>query len=202
MATDASTEAQRERWDRRHGEAPDLGQVARVLAENDHLVTPGGAALDLACGRGASALHLARLGLRVSAWDLSPVAIGRLSRAAAAEGLAVDAQVRDLMADPLPPGRFDLILVSYFLERELAPAIVEALRPGGLLFYQTFTRQAVTDTGPTDPAWRLGENELLRLFHPPLVVRVYREEGRLGDLARGCRDIAMLVAQRPAQSNS
>lgn len=187
---------QRRRWDRRHGEAPDLGRVARVLEQNDHLITPGGEALDLACGRGASALHLARLGLRVSAWDLSPVAIRRLSAAAAGEGLRVDGRVRDVLREPPPPGRFDLLLVSYFLERTLVPAIIGALRPGGLLFYQTFTRVAVSDTGPSDPAWRLADNELLQLFRP-LKVRVYREEGRLGDLSRGCRDIAMLVAEKP-----
>lgn len=189
---------QRARWDRRHGEAPDLGQVARVLAENDHLITPGGRALDLACGRGASALHLARLGLRVTAWDLSPVAIGRLSRAAAAEGLVIDARVRDVLQRPPSPARFDLILVSYFLERTLAPAILAALRPGGLLFYQTFTREAVSDTGPSSPEWRLADNELLELFHP-LKLRVYREEGRLGDLSRGCRDIAQLVGEKPGR---
>lgn len=188
-------EQQRERWDRRHGEAPDLGQVARVLAENDHLVTPGGDALDLACGRGASALHLARLGLRVSAWDLSPVAIERLSRAAEAEGLRIDARVRDVVERPPPALGFDLILVSYFLERALVPHILAALRPGGLLFYQTFTRTAVSDLGPSNPEWRLADNELLQLFQP-LRLRVYREEGRLGDLQRGCRDIAMLVGEK------
>jgi len=191
------SDSQRDRWDRRHGEAADLGQVARVLEQNGHLITPGGDAFDLACGRGASSLQLARLGMRVTAWDLSPVAIRRLSEAAAAQGLQVDARVRDVAQRPPMANSFDLILVSYFLERKLAPAILHALRPGGLLFYQTFTRQAVSDMGPANPEWRLADNELLKLFQP-LRVRVYREEGRLGDLSRGCRDIAMLVAEKMA----
>ncbi|PUD99067.1 MAG: hypothetical protein C3L24_11545, partial [Candidatus Sedimenticola endophacoides] len=62
------------RWDRRHGEAQGPGQVAEVLRQNLHLLPPWGRALDLACGRGANALLMARQGLRVSAWDLSPVA--------------------------------------------------------------------------------------------------------------------------------
>jgi hypothetical protein len=88
-----------------------------------------------------------------------------------------------------------VIVVSHFLDRSLAPAIIAALRPGGLLFYQTFSRVAVTDRGPEDPAFRLAENELLELFKP-LKVRIYREEGRLGDTSQGWRDIAMLVAEK------
>ena len=54
----------------------------------------------------------------------------------------------------------------------------------------------MTDQGPSNPAYRLDTNELLRLF-PHLIVRFYREEGRVGDLTDGKRDIAQLVAQRP-----
>ncbi|WP_240905903.1 hypothetical protein [Thiorhodococcus mannitoliphagus] len=71
-----------------------------------------------------------------------------------------------------------------------------ALRPGGLLLYQTFSREAVTDRGPSNPDYRLAPNELLRLF-PGLIVRAYRDEGCVGDTRRGTRDIAFLVAQAP-----
>ncbi|HHH39093.1 MAG TPA: class I SAM-dependent methyltransferase [Sedimenticola sp.] len=185
----------RRRWDRRHAEAPGAGGVPRVLAENLHLLPGSGEALDLACGRGAGALKLAEAGLRVTAWDLSPVAVERVAGLAGERGLQVTAGVRDVIAEPPPPGRFDVILVSYFLARDLCPALSAALRPGGLLFYQTFSREAVTTTGPSNPDYRLADNELLQLF-PSLKVRVYREEGRLGDTSRGCRDIAMLVAER------
>lgn len=182
-------------WNRRHAEAESPGRVAAVLEQNMHLVTPGCQALDLACGRGANALYMAASGLQVSAWDLSPVAIGRLDQAAAEAGLTMQTAVRDVIALPPEPGCFDLILVSFFLERALAPAIAAALKPGGLLFYQTYCRAAVTDAGPSSAAYRLGDNELLELF-PGLKVRVYREERLLGDTRRGWRDMAMLVAER------
>jgi SAM-dependent methyltransferase len=182
-------------WNRRHAEAESLGRVATVLEQNIHLVTPGRRALDLACGRGANALFMAATGLEVSAWDLSPVAIARLDKAAASAGLPVQATVRDVIASPPDPGSFDLILVSFFLERALAPAIAEALKPGGLLFYQTYSRAAVSDEGPSSERFRLDDNELLSLF-PRLRVRVYREERLLGDTGRGWRNMAMLVAER------
>ena len=195
MNLSESDDELRRRWDQRHGSAADLGQVALVLERNLHLLPAGGEALDLACGRGASSLRLAEAGMQVAAWDLSPVAIDRLQRAAAARAVRLQAQVRDVIERPPPAAGFDLILVSYFLERSLTSSIIAALRPGGLLFYQTFIRDAVSDTGPSNPAYRLGDNELLELFRP-LKVRYYREDGRLGDLNQGSRDIAMLVAQK------
>ena len=79
----------RETWDRRHREAEDSGQLARVLEENVHLISPGSEILDLACGRGANALWLARQGFDVTAWDLSSVAIDRLNHSAAGQGVQV-----------------------------------------------------------------------------------------------------------------
>lgn len=184
------------RWDLRHGEAEGTGNPAKVLLENRHLLPDSGDALDLACGRGANALLLAEAGLRVRAWDLSSVAVERLQVEAVNRGLRVEAEVRDVIARPPQPNSCDLIVVSHFLDRSLAPFLMAALRPGGLLFYQTFSQVAVTDRGPSDPTFRLAENELLELFRP-LRVRLYREEGRLGDTDKGWRDIAMLVAEKP-----
>ncbi|MCU7842950.1 MAG: methyltransferase domain-containing protein [Candidatus Thiodiazotropha sp. (ex Monitilora ramsayi)] len=186
----------RAKWDARHGDAEKSPSVARVLEENLHLLPPSGHALDLACGLGGNALVLAEQGLDVSAWDLSPVAIERLQGIAAAEGLTnLQAEVRDVERQPPSSGSFDVIVVSYYLERTLIPALISALKPGGLIFYQTFTAIAVGDEGPSNPDFRLGDNELLDLFRP-LKVRCYREEDRLGDLTRGVRDVAMLVAER------
>lgn len=183
-------------WDERHRAAQTVPRPAQVLLDWAHLLPSGGQALDLACGLGGNALWLAERGFRVSAWDLSPVAIERLSALAADRGLRLETEVRDLTARPPGPGRFDLIVVAHFLDRGLAPAIAAALRPGGLLYYQTFNREPVSALGPSNPAYRLASNELLELFRG-LVVRVYRDEGRTGDTSQGLRDLAQLVAQRP-----
>jgi SAM-dependent methyltransferase len=193
---DSNASHQKKKWDQRYRSGSRTPEPARVLVENLHLLPATGLALDLACGVGVNALLLAEEGLRVQAWDLSEVAIEKLSAEAFARRAQVQSQVRDALADPPEADSFDVILVSHFLERKLMPDLVRALRPGGLIFYQTFTRTAVSDTGPGNPAYRLGDNELLALFSG-LLIRVYREEGRLGDTRRGCRDIAMLVAEKP-----
>lgn len=190
------SEDDRAKWNARY-QAADSTEPQPVSGLCDHawLLPDSGAALDVACGRGGNALFLAAQGLTVQAWDIADVAIDQLQGLAGANGLGIAAQVRDVVAQPPAPASFDVIVVSYFLERELMPALQDALRPGGLLFYQTFTREAVSATGPGNPAYRLGRNELLRLL-PDLDVVVYQELGALGDVKRGLRDQALLIGQR------
>jgi SAM-dependent methyltransferase len=184
-------------WDARYEGAQAVPKPALVLCQWPHLIPEGGTALDLACGLGGNALWLAERGFRVSAWDLSQTAIARLRDAARLRGLHLDARVRDLIARPPSPETFDLILVAHFLDRDLAPSIAAALRPGGLLFYQTFSRESrgSGSRGPTNPAYRLARNELISLF-PDLTIRAYRAEGRLAAPESGLGDLALMVAQR------
>lgn len=183
-------------WNARYATAAADVAPARVLSDFAHLLPERGRALDLACGLGANARMLARRGLETEAWDSSAVAIERVRELAADAGLTVRAVVRDVLVEPPSPDAFDVIVVSRFLERALAPALSAALRPGGLLYYQTFVRDAVDgERGPRRAEYRLGANELLALF-PGLRVIVYREEGRLGDQRTGLRDEAYAVFQR------
>jgi SAM-dependent methyltransferase len=189
MASDIAT------WNSRYlqAAAPPAG-AAQVLAQNLHLLPSRGTALDLACGLGTNALLLAELGLDTHAWDFSDVAIGQLRASSPLPNL--HPAVRDVVQRPPGPGCFDVIVVSRFLERSLAPLLVAALRPGGLLYYQTFTRTRVDNSGPADDSFRLADNELLALF-AALKILVYREEGACGDPTQGLRNQAMLVAQKP-----
>lgn len=186
----------RQCWDRRYRDSITEQPPALVLSAQAHLLPATGMALDLACGLGANALLLARRGLETWAWDISPVAIGRLDGYVDQAGLAIHTEVRDVVLRPPEPARFDVIVVSRFLERSLAPFLQAALRPGGLLFYQTFTKTRTGEaTGLRNPDFLLDDNELLRLF-APLRVRFYRKEGLLGDTARGIRNEALLIAQK------
>lgn len=170
-------------------------QPSKALLENSHLIPRKGKALDLACGLGVNALYLAKHGLMTTAWDLSPLAIAALQQRALAEGVEVNAEIRDLSIEPLPPESFDVIYVGHFLERSLCPDIEAALRPDGVLIYQTWTVGKMTDEGPSNPDFLLADNELLRLF-PDLIVRFFRDEARLGDLDQGHRNDSVLIAQK------
>ncbi len=189
-----ANEPMREKWDRYYSEA-EAGSVARVVSENRHLLPTTGVGLELACGLAENAFVAAEQGISMEAWDISPVAVERINQRAADTALPVSGQICDLYKEPPQAAHYDLIIVTHFLERDLAAVISAALRPGGLLFYQTFTRSQVGSSGPSNRAFRLAEGELLQLFSELRPV-VYREEGRIGTLEAGFRNEALLVAQR------
>ena len=81
----------------------------------------------------------------------------------------------------LPVVTYDLIVVVHYLHRALFPALRSALRPGGILVYETFTRAQALLGKPTNPAFLLEPGELRNLV-APLEVLVEREgefEGRM-----------------------
>jgi SAM-dependent methyltransferase len=92
----------------------------------------------------------------------------------------------------LPEASFSLILCFQYLQRALFPQIALALRPGGLLLFETYTRaQLDCPGGPRNPAFLLESGELRTAF-PELRTLFYRE------LHAG-QGIASLVAEKPQQ---
>ncbi|MEM7206549.1 MAG: class I SAM-dependent methyltransferase [Pseudomonadota bacterium] len=183
------------KWDAVYRKIGEVAEPLSALREYTALLPARGIALDLACGRAANAEFLARRGLTTSAWDISPVVINQVSRRFDENALTIDTQVRDVVAQPPAPETFDVIVVARFLERSLAPAITDALTPGGVLVYQTFVSEKVNNVGPTNPDYLLATNELLTLF-ARLTARVLLDLGCCGDVEFGLRNEALLIAQK------
>jgi len=188
----------REKWDNYYrkntGRTP---QACQVLAEYGYLLPSQGTALDLACGIGGNALYLAECGLQTTAVDVSSVALDSLTTFAAIQAVEINTVQQELDEHFFADDQYDVITVSAFLDRQLFTAIQRALKPGGLLFYQTFVKhKADTAFGPSRPDYLLGSNELLTLL-PELIVLVYFDLGTQGDVTRGLRNQSCLVAQRP-----
>lgn len=198
MCGDITSDTNRAKWNERYQTSSGTpGEAALVLTRNLHLLPTSGTALDLACGLGANALLLAEKGFDTTAWDSASVAINRLNSVAQTVSVKVNAEVRDVIDEPPEPANFDIIVVSRFLHRPLSAALVSALKPGGLLFYQTFILG--NEHGPKNPEFLLKPNELLQLFsfdHADLQVRFFEECGQCGDLAVGLRDESMIVIQK------
>lgn len=184
-------------------------KITRQAADDPHGVRPAdwlvrhrplyapGRALDLACGRGQNAVYLAREGFSVEAWDRDVESLEGLRSTTDALGLsAITTRLVDLEQAPeIPSASFDLITVFYYLQRDLAPQIARALKPGGVLVYETFLIDNHTRLNhPRRREFCLNHNELLSLFGE-LRVLAYRE-GAL-DPQKG-PFTAALVAQRPA----
>jgi len=190
-------ETTKKKWDKNYDScSSDYPSPAEVLRQNQHLLPSQGSALDLACGRGANAICLAEKGLTVSAWDISASALEHLANEATNKGLIIELEPRNISEHPPKPNSFDVITVSNFLERELIDDIRKAIKPDGLIFYQTFIIDKVSNIGPSNPDYLLDNNELLNFFSEWKVV-LYREEGLLGNIDSGFRNQAMLIAQKP-----
>jgi len=127
-----------------------------------------GPVLDLACGRGRHCIAAAEAGAHAIGVDRDSAVLAELRAAAHERGLRIDTVRADLEAPyeiPLMSESCGAILVFRFLFRAIAPGIEEALRPGGLLLYETFTaRQRELATGPRNPAFLLADGELPELF--------------------------------------
>jgi len=209
------TRRARARWEARHaaaaGDPP--GAPDPVLAAHRTLLGAAGRhpgderaeALDVACGAGHNALWLAREGFRAVGIDVSTTALRRARAAAVAEGLPARFVAADLDRFPLPAARFALVVVVKFLDRGLAPAIVRALAPGGVLFYRTFNQRFLARKPGFNRDYVLADGELGRLFRDlePVAGNEHADDGEpLSFLlarrapARGRGSIARLRAAR------
>jgi len=170
--------------------------VTRVIKENAHLLPTQGRALDVACGTGSDAIFLASSGLQSDAWDISDKVVEKINQYAEQQQLNLNAEARDINVNPPEDNTYDVIVLAHFLERGLVPALISALKPGGLIFYQTFLKEVTPSySGPSNPGFRLAPNELLQLFGE-LQILVYREEALVGDITKGFRNEAMLIARK------
>jgi tellurite methyltransferase len=172
------------KWDARYRDHPESWTqpddfLVRAYDQFLQSQTPG-LALDLAGGAGRNSTYLLERGWNVTLMDISQVGLGlarekassledrvALPPSAVALG-SLHTERADLNAiTDLGTDLYDLIVVFYFLRRELFPALISALKPGGILIYRTYTIDRMNVAGgPGDPAYLLQPHELREAFYP------------------------------------
>lgn len=164
---------------------------------------PRGQALDVACGRGRNALYLASQGFTVEAVDRDEQALADLSSAAAQQGLTtITTRMVDL-EDParspdIPEARYEVVLGFFYLHRPLFPLLLRALKPGGVLVYETFLiDNHLRYHHPRRREFCLEPNELLNLTRGLRILH-YDEGERAEPLGGGPTITARLLASRDA----
>lgn len=170
-------------WDGRYAASTSLWSAGpnELFASLVDGLTPG-TALDVATGEGRTALWLAQQGWQASAVDFSAVGLKRASERATERGLAVDWQLRDVVADGLAPGTFDLVALLYLHVpqaqlNDVLAACSSAVAAGGRLVVIGHDRENLTrGTGGPQNADVLYTVEQLRAAADADGLRVQRCE--------------------------
>lgn len=141
--TDADTYERwsQESWDQRYSESEKVwsGNPNQRLVEQVADLSPG-TALDVGAGEGGDAIWLASRGWRVTALDVSEVALAKVAAHAAEAGVGdhVTTLHHDLIAGGELPDGFDLVSAQFLhppLDKfeEIHRRLAAAVRPGGHL---------------------------------------------------------------------
>jgi len=168
---------------------------------------PRGRALDLGAGEGRNAIWLAQRGWRVTALDISGVALARAAERAAREGVELDCVEADWREYWPAPSSFDLTVISFMHPQpderaSMFASAGEALVPGGHLFVVGVGLIDHGRRGPPDPQrlhtvprlrGALGGFDLLRC--EAVAYEVEREQGR-----QRVHDV-VAIAQRPRSNH-
>ena len=194
-------------WDQRYGESDwAYGQEANDFLRQQVERLPPGDALCLAEGQGRNAVHLARLGHRVTAQDLSAVGLGCARQLAEQAGVSLETVCSDL-ADFCPESAsVDLVVAIWMhlplpLRTVVHRRAVAALRPGGHLILEAYTpdQLALATGGPPSLAL-LVEPEALRLELAGLELLVFNPCRRMiheGPYHQGESAVIQVLARRP-----
>lgn len=164
---------------------------------------PKGHALDVASGIGRHTLFLASHGYTIDAVDRDTSALTQLATTAHTRtytGITtkpIDLELPAPNEPDLGHEAYDLILVFFYLARSLFPHLLKALKPGGILVYETFTiDNHLQHHHPKRREFCLAQTELLKLTSGLHVL--HYDEG-LHTATHGVEPIytAQLLARKP-----
>ena len=149
----------KERWNERHVTKP-MKHTVSPIVKNYVKYAKVGNALDLACGTGRNSHFLEELGFKVDAVDLSDYALSQIK-----ETLNINKIEVDLDEYNLEKNRYDLIVNTNYLNRRLMDQMIDALKEGGLIIFETFIEaHEKPEQGSMNPDYLLKTNELLKKF--------------------------------------
>ena len=162
---------------------------------------PPGRALDIGAGEGRNAIWLARAGWRVSAIDVSHLALGRAETDATRMGLALDLIVADWRDHKFAESSFDLVVMSFLHPAPLDhPTVLDCacrtLVPGGHLYLDGVDVADRGRRGPKDVTRLYDANRMRAELQAWMIVRC--ESVRYLSADGSATDV-VAVARRPIQ---
>jgi len=169
------SEKDREKWNRKYREKPALLEVrapSAMLASHLHLVE-GNCALDLACGSGRHTHFLAEKGFCVDAVDISSVALEQLAKTL--DSNSVTLVEADLDSFTPQEERYDLAVMTNYLDRPLIARTAQNLKSGALFFLETYMAHPQNEKKDSNPDFLLKAGELKTFFGQTFSIIAYEE---------------------------
>lgn len=119
--------------------------------------------LDLACGSGRNGLYLTELGFNVTFLDRDSDALAHITQCIT-NAQTINGDLESQTPYSLAKQAYDVVIVFRYLHRPLMNDICDALKPGGILVYETFTERQAAIGRPKNPNFLLKDNELVDTF--------------------------------------
>jgi SAM-dependent methyltransferase len=187
----------RTRWNAKYGAGSAASFRVHPLAVRAlSMPLPAGPVLDLACGPSGSALAAAAAGRRVTAVDVSDVALGLLDDEAARRGLRrlITIVHADLSEWRPEADRYALVLCTGYWERDVFGPAAAAVAAGGLLGWEAFTVAAQRARPGLPAEWCLAPGEPASLLPAGFTVIDQHDLPDAGAAAKR----GLLAGRRPA----
>ncbi len=137
----------------------------RLIMQSSYL--KGGTALDLACGLGGNSQFLAGRDYHVHAVDISDVALSFLKEDAAVKQLSIQTHLCDLSewhTLQSMPLSFDLIIMTYYLDRMICSLVQSLVKENGYFFMETYFLSPLDENSRVSDRYKLQPQELLSVF--------------------------------------
>jgi 2-polyprenyl-3-methyl-5-hydroxy-6-metoxy-1,4-benzoquinol methylase len=198
------TETWNQRFDREEyifGKEPN-----EYLASHTGLLSPGQRALVVADGEGRNSVWCAQRGLKVDAFDLSPVAVEKARKLAREFGVHVNYAVANIANLDWPEAIYDVVVVIFIqfappsLRERIFTNCIRTLKPGGILILQGYSpKQLEYKTGGPPILEHLYTEAMLREAFSSMEIiecRFYEAEIHEGIHHAGMSALAGLVARK------
>lgn len=162
----------KERWNRKYADEEYIFGTQPIAFLVEHLeLLPKGNALDIAMGEGRNGVYLATKGFTVTGLDISEQGLAKARKLAADRDVSITTRVVDLERYRLEENAYDVVLCTYYLQRDLFPQMIRALKPGGVVVVETYTLEHRAYRPRFRKEYLLRTNELLEHFRDLEILR-------------------------------
>ncbi len=164
-------EKDKSRWDSKYNTETYIFGITPIPFLVDTLeLLPKGKTLDIAMGEGRHGVFLATKGFDVLGLDISEKGLQKAHRLAKDYNTTIETRVVDLETHTLENNTYDLIVCTYYMQRDLFLQFKDALKPGGMALIETYNIDHLK-YAEFNPKWLLQSNELLEIFKGFKIIR-------------------------------